>query len=98
MNYIPKRIMVPLAPDASVELRQRAKDGQIDEPRHLAADLVRRGLGLSPLCPQCYTPTIFHPDAALGAAGVWYCPDCQESVLFEAAPNNSRQADPSESA
>lgn len=72
--YLPKRIMVPLAPDASKALKA-VSDENGEHPKRVAEKLLRRGLGLGPICPACNGQT-FAED------GVWYCRECGLKVAL----------------
>lgn len=86
MEYTPRRIYVKLAPDASRALGERARQHQIDDPRLVAADLLRQALGLTPLCPQCENPTFRDPERP----SVFICHLCNEPVSY-IPPTESEQ-------
>ena len=75
MAYLPKRIMVPLAPDASKVLGTLAEKND-EHPKRIAASLLRQGLGLGPMCLACDSET-FAKD------GVWYYRECGLKVALE---------------
>jgi hypothetical protein len=93
MDYTPLRIYVKLPPATSRALGRLTDRLGCDDPRQVAANLIRQGLQaageLPHLCPQCDRPTIPHPDPSM--TGIRYCLICQESVAVEPSSVNSAE-------
>jgi len=88
MSYTPTRIYVKLPSATSRALGRLTDRLGSDDPRQVAANLIRQGLEqageLPQPCPQCDRPTSPHPDPLM--TGVRYCPACQESVSLNQSP------------